>query len=122
MQLGDSFLMRSPGQSFDHLWIVISDPTRHAGTFIIVNLTTNVARAGAECELNKGDHRWVVEKCFVSFADAIEITPDGEKRIKEQIADKTIATHFPLEESVLQRILTAAKTSKTLPVRFKKYL
>ncbi len=38
MQAGDTFIMGDGG----HLWVVISDPAKHDGTFIIVNLKTTV--------------------------------------------------------------------------------
>ena len=62
-QLGDAFLFGL----HSHLWIVISEPAKHAGNFVIVNLTTDVFRAGKECELGLGDHEWIIQKCYVSF-------------------------------------------------------
>jgi len=71
MKLGDAFLMPHPHQSFDHLWFVISDPAKHSGTFIIVNITGDEHRAGGECPLGPADHKWVNKKCWVSFGDAL---------------------------------------------------
>ena len=88
MRLGDSFLMPTPGHSFDHLWIVISDPNAHEGSFVIANLTTDALRAGTDCELGPGDHRYVIEKCYVNFADAMEIDPAKAACINALIGKK----------------------------------
>lgn len=121
MHLGDSFLMPTPGHSFDHLWIVISDPSANSGTFVIVNLTTDLLRAGGECELNSGDHRFVNQKCYVNFADAMEIDPPKAACI-QQLIGKKITPHDPLDANLIQRIVAAAKASKALPVKLRKYL
>jgi hypothetical protein len=122
MKLGDTFLMRSPGHSLDHLWIVISDPNKHKGTFIIVNLTTDVARASADCELSPGCHRWVVEKCYVNFTDALRITPQLEANITSLTATKAILPHEPLDSEILARIVQIARKSSSFPPTFRIYL
>src|SRR5712664_1838063 len=98
MQLGDTFILGQGG----HLWIVISDPARNAGNFIIANLTTDSRRAGTECELNKGDHHWVTQKCFVNFGDAREVSPKEEAQIVAYMAAGTIKKHFPIDQKVLE--------------------
>src|SRR5208337_4983157 len=74
-----------------------SDPAKCGGFFVMVNLTKNVNRAGKDCELNIGDHQWVDQKCYVNFADALEITPIQEKMINQLIASKAITMHFPID-------------------------
>jgi hypothetical protein len=114
MQFGDTFVLT-------HLWIVISDPAKHSGNFLIANLTTNVARAGTDCELNQGDHTWITHKCFVSFADAREVFPKEELKIITLMAAGNIKKHFPMEPKILQRIVTSAGKSKALRIEYKKY-
>ena len=122
MKLGDTFLMRTPGHSLDHLWIVISNPSTHNGTFVIVNLTTDVARASSDCELNPGCHRWVVEKCYVNFADALKITPALEANIAFLISTKAIQIHDEIDPEILKLIIQTAKKSKAFPPSFRIYL
>jgi hypothetical protein len=122
MKLGDTFLMRTPGYSVDHLWIVISDPSLHSGTFIIVNLTTDVARASADCELIPGCHPWVVKKCYVNFADALKITPELEGNIAMLRATKAVLPHDPLDPKIVATIIQVAKKSKAFPPTFRIYL
>jgi len=77
MKLGDAFSMAvPPNYDITHLFFVISDPGKHNGTFIIVNLTSDYFRAGRECVLNVGDHPRITKESYISFADAIEITPE----------------------------------------------
>ena len=118
MQLGDTFILGQGG----HLWIVISDPGKHAGKFIIVNLTTDVFRAGKDCELNPGDHQWITAKSYVNFGDAREVSPKEEAKIVAYMAAGTIKKHFPMNSVILQKIVAAGKQSKALPTGFLAYL
>lgn len=118
IQLGDTFILGERG----HLWIVISEPTKHAGHFVIVNLTTDVFRAGCDCELNPGDHQWITEKCYVTFGDARKVGPKEAAQILAYMAAGTITKHFPMNASVLQKIIAAGKQSKALPTGLLVYL
>jgi len=122
MRLGDTFLMPTPGHSLDHLWILISEPATHQGSFVIVNITTDVLRAGNDCELSQGDHRFINQKSYVNYADAMEIDPAREECIQGLIRAKKITPHDHLDDPVIQRIVAAAKISKALPVKLRKYL
>jgi hypothetical protein len=117
-QRGDSFVLGQGG----HLWIVISDPAKHNGEYIIVNLTTDEFRAGKECELNLGDHQWITQKCFVSFGDARKVTPTEDAQIAANMATKAIRKQFPVSATLLQKIITAGKASKALAPAYKAYL
>ena len=122
MNRGDAFLMPLPRQPTNHhLWFVISDPIANGGTFIIVNLTTDEVRAGRECVLTPGDHEWIRETCFVTFGDALEITPALSENIDKLIGTKVLM-QGPLRNDVLERIVNAAKCSTAIPVSFKRYL
>jgi hypothetical protein len=118
MQAGDTFLL---GEG-SHLWIVISDPAKHAGHFIIVNLTTDVFRAGKDCELNPGDHEWISKKCFVSFGDARKVSPTEAAKILSLMPGGTITKHFPMKSAVLQKIISAGRRSKALSEGFRTFL
>jgi hypothetical protein len=71
MQKGDVFLMGNPGGHTKHPWIIISDLVKHGGCGLIVNLTSDKIRSGAECSLNVGDHPWIKNECWISFGDAL---------------------------------------------------
>jgi hypothetical protein len=114
MQIGDTFYWGEGG----HLWVVISDPESNDGEFIAVNLTTDVFRAGKECELSVGDHRWVTGKTYVSFGDALKIGPKEALNLEKSIKSGAIRTHYPMKSTVLLKIISAAKISKALPTGF----
>ena len=121
MNLGDTFLMSVPPNfDRDHLFIVISDPAKRQGTFIIVNLTTDQFRAGSECILAVGDHPWITRQCFVTFTDAIEITPQHLQTIQAFVGSR-ITLQPCLSPAVVAKIIAAAKQSKAIPQAFKKY-
>jgi hypothetical protein len=118
MQLGDTFLFNVPKA---HLWIIISDPTKHCGTYIMANLTTDSKRAGMDCELNVGDHPWIREKCWVNFADAEEVSPIEDAKLEAFVTSGTINRNHPMSTPILQKIATIAKTTKALKVRYRNY-
>ena len=118
IQISDTLIFAPDG----HLWVVISDSTKHAGHSIIVNITSDVFRAGKECELNIGDHQWIKKKSYVSFGDARKVTPKEEATIIKLISSGAIKRHFPMKSSVLQKIIAAAKSSKAMPQELKAYL
>jgi hypothetical protein len=118
MQIGDTFYWGDGG----HLWVVISDPSCHGGEFIMVNLTKDSFRAGKECELNRGDHRWISEKTYVSFGDAKKVGPKETVNLEKGIANGVIRTHYPMRPTVLQKIVAAAKQSKALPEEYIEFL
>jgi|SRR5579862_8919244 len=121
MRLGDTFLMPVPLQDCDHLWIVISDPEAYGGTFVIVNVTGDYFRAGKECVLGPKDHPWIAKECFVTFADALEITPQRSAHL-DQLVGKLIKMQGLLEKAALERIIGCAKKSRAFPTGYKKYL
>jgi hypothetical protein len=122
MKLGDAFLMSVP-PNFDreHLFFVISDPSKNEGTFLIANITGDEFRAGKECVLVKGDHPWITKESFVTFTDAMEITPEHAQKI-DALMGTTIKAQPPLKAEVLAKIIEAAKKSKAIAIDFKKYL
>jgi hypothetical protein len=118
IQLGDTFYWKEGG----HLWVVISDPAKNCGEFIAVNLTKDLFRAGKDCELNVGDHKWIAERTFVCFGDAMKLGPKEELKLQKQIASGTIKMHSPVGRATLEKIVAAGKISKALADCFKKYL
>jgi len=87
-----------------------------------VNLTTNAARAGTDCKLSKGDHPFIAQDSYISYGDALEITPTKAKNLEELIEKKFIHTHAPIEEKYVTKICAAAMTSKAFQVRLRRYL
>lgn len=118
IQFGDTYYWKDGG----HLWVVISDPTIHCGEFVAVNLTTDEFRAGKDCELNVGDHKWITKKTYVCFGAAMKLGPREEANLLKQIAIGTIKTHSPMSPVVLAKIIAKGKTTKALAAYLKAYL
>ena len=118
VQLGDTFLF---GQG-SHLWIVISDPAKNNGEFVIVNLTTDVFRAGKDCEMNVSEHQWIRQKCYVSFGDARKVTAKEAARIQQLISQNQIQQHFPMRTAVIKKIVASGINSKALATELKALL
>jgi hypothetical protein len=118
IQIGDTYYWGEGG----HLWVVISDPSKHCGEFVAVNLTKDEFRAGKDCELHVGDHKWISHKTYVNFGDAMKLGPKEESNLQKQMALKTIKTHSPMSQEVLTKIVAKGKTSKALADELKAYL
>jgi hypothetical protein len=118
MQLGDTFLFNVEKA---HLWIVVTDPSKNSGSFIIMNLTTDSWRAGTDCELNIGDHPWIREKCWVNFGDAQEVTPIEEAKMMAYMGSGLISQNHPMSALILAKIAAVAKTTKALKIKYRNY-
>jgi hypothetical protein len=122
MKIGDAFTMTVPPKyNIPHLFFVISDPCKNSGIYHIVNITTDYIRAGKECVLNVGDHKWITEPSYITFRDAREIDIALGK-VLDSLVGTQIKMQAALRAEVLQRIVEAAKASKAIPIRFKKFL
>src|SRR6185312_9075729 len=104
MKLGDAFLMKVPPRYIPHFFMVISDPAKNGGTFVIVNITGDRFRAGKECVLKVGDHPWITKESFVAFADALEISPSHATRLNKLIAQKKIKLQPDINSEILEKI------------------
>jgi len=118
MQLGDTFVMGQGG----HLWIVISDPSTHSGEFIIVNITSDLSRAGKDCELMPGDHPFINGPSYVTYGDARKVTPQQEILLVQAMSSGAITKHASMKQTVLAKVVAAGKTSNAFPVGFRAYL
>jgi len=119
MKLGDAFTMAVPPRyDTPHLFFVISDPSQNGGVYVIVNITSDYIRAGKECVLNVGDHDWITTLSYVAFRDAREIDPSLNL---DSLVGTLIKMQKPLRAEVLKAVVDAAKASKGIPVKFKKY-
>lgn len=121
MDCGDVFLMGTVGGQTKHWWIIISDPKKHGGTFVIVNITTDAKRTDKSCVLKAAEHPWITAESYACYGDAIVVTPEKAKLIQTGFGE-FIIKQPPCKADVLHRIIQAAKSSKALPIICKKYL
>ena len=104
------------------MWIVISDPARNSGEFIIVNITTDLSRAGTDCELVPGDHPFITDPSYVTYGDARKVTPQQEALLEQAMNSGAITRHATMRRTVLSKVVSAGKISKALPEGFRSYL
>ena len=116
MQLGDSFILLIPPE---HLWFVVSDPSKNDGAYVVVNLTSDYFLAGKECILNPGEHPWITKTSYICFSEAQLITAESDKVIA---SSSKVIMKQRLSQKTLDKIIEAAKKSKAIPVGLKKYL
>ena len=116
MKRGDTFLMGSPNGKTKHFYIVISDPAKHAGSFVAVNVTTPDPKADQSCMILPAEHKWLKYPSPVNFGDALHITLlDAFAKL---VAIKKILPQDPVSAAVAERIVKAAQTSPAMPKRF----
>ena len=118
IHLGDTFTLTPGG----HLWIVLSDPDKNCGKFVIVNLTTDSRRAGIDCILDVGDHPWIREKSYISYGDAQIVTPEEKAKILKSIEAGVTTRDFPVDLDILKDIVDCGKKSRALAPIFKSLL
>jgi len=73
LQLGDSFLIRKPGHSTEHLWLLVTEPNPETGAAIMVNVTTRRRHSDTTTILSVGDHPFLSRPSVVYYADAREV-------------------------------------------------
>jgi hypothetical protein len=123
MDKGDCFLMGAPSGRTKHLWVVISDTRKYSGCGVIVNFSTNESRSGGECSLLQGEHPWFTQgQSWVCFKDALLMTVQGWNDIQTGMSMGFIVLSDKMPVACVDKIITAAKTSKFFQVALLKYL
>lgn len=122
LQPGQTFLISRPRVDCPHLWIVLSDFSRNEGSGVLIDLSTKPIPGDLQghCILQKGEHPWITKPSYARFDDPLFLGPQ-QVRILLNASPKTVLQEVPLSDSVLQRILTAARKSKHLD-KFRKYI
>ena len=116
MNLGDTFVMGTPGHRTKHFWIVISDPSDNGGEFVIVNLTS-ARSTKANCTLDVGDHPWIKKFSVVNFGDALCIRDD--RNFQEAIRRRYVVPQVPMARSLVEHVREHARCSPSLSDRLK---
>jgi hypothetical protein len=99
--LGDTFLLRKPGEDIEHLWIVLTAPCPKTGMVVMANVTTEYAHSDTTTKVVEGDHPFLNRPSVVFYADAREAEVALiDKAIKGGIA----TTHRACNEGLLERV------------------
>lgn len=113
ISLGSTFWGQAPNSKKPHLYVVISCPTLNDGKVAIVNITSYYPGCGnTECFIRVGDHPDIVHDSVVRFDDGndplVSTIEDGIKR-------GLLTPSDPMSEATLNRIIEAARVSKSIP-------
>jgi len=106
MRAGDCFWLETgldrDGRINGHLFIILLDPIGPQRLTIIVPCSTiRSPKYDATCELNPGDHPFIVERSFIRFHKAkIVAVEDIEKSIKTGRANM----REPITQELLERV------------------
>ena len=68
MNAGDTFIPQC--KPYNHLYIVLSDPSQDEERVVLVNLTTWTVDEESHCIVQKGEHRFVKHKTAVRYNGA----------------------------------------------------
>jgi len=105
MNLGDTFVW-CPTGGIDHLWIVISDPSKHDGNCVLVNLTESCHGAHS-FTLRPGQHRYIYKDSDVNFGDAFR---SNVKELEGHILIGSAKPHDPMNLEIVMEIVHRART------------
>ena len=103
----------------NHLYVVISDPAKHDGKCVIVNVTTQRAISDTTCVLQPGEHPFLKHNSVINYEDAIKTSAAA---IEMSLKKGLVCSHSDMPSKVLERIIAGAKNGDSFPVRLKKYL
>jgi hypothetical protein len=116
LQLGDSFLMRKPGHSSEHLWLLVTKPHPQTGVAIMVNVTTRRPHSDTTTILSVGDHPFISRPSVVYYADAREV---DTANLALAIQCHAARLHQPFTQHVLAKIQPGIVSSPYTPRKIK---
>jgi hypothetical protein len=118
IQKGDTFLLKNPPKyDIAHLYIAISDPLDNK--IIVVNVTKKRAGKDCTCELNVGDHRFIITPSIINYADAKDLDHKKLEEYLEAFGDQE--NNESVSPELLLRIVEGVHTSESFPPKYLKY-
>jgi hypothetical protein len=121
MNKGDSFLMgvlikNNAYPPKKHLWVVLSDISKHGGYGVIVNLSTDELRAEGDCPCEPHEHPWLNEPVtWVCYGDAKLIKPEGWQQMQAGIKNRVIIPQAACTKIFVDKLVTGAQLSAQKP-------
>jgi hypothetical protein len=122
LKQGDTFLISSPRNEVEHLWIVLTEPDEENQS-LCVNITTAQDGSDLTVELNKGDHPFIKHPSVVNYFDArLMVLQDVETMIAMPHKTRVCAKDHPCEKELLAKISKGLLASKFTPRKAREYL
>ena len=111
MKPGDTFLGGGEIHGEDHLWLIINDPSAHAGVALIVNVSTLRPNAETTCLVQQGEHPFIQHDSYVRYGSARSANvADLEKLVKAG----RLRLHQAAGTALLEKVRAGAKASPLL--------
>lgn len=102
----------------DHLWIIISDRTKHGDKFVVINLTDS-SRGKYSFTLTIGQHPYIYKESDVNFGDAFLTSVD---ELKAELSANSAIPHAKMDMAIVKKIIQLARTHCAFPPTLRKYL
>jgi hypothetical protein len=115
----------SKGSAFiweGHVWFILSDPKRHSGQVLCVNITTlDEECPDDECLLNPSDYGWIKHASVAAFSRArVFKLVNLIEAINKGLLKQPVPNLIPLK--TIQKIIICARCSRELSADKKKFL
>jgi hypothetical protein len=111
MKLGDSFLGGGEVHGAHHLWLVINDPSAHAGVALIVNVSTLRPDAETTCLVHRGEHPFIRHDSYARYLGARSANAGDLDRL---VKIGRLKPHQAASEMLLEKLRAGAKASPHL--------
>lgn len=103
MNAGDTFIPQC--KPYNHLYIVLSDPSQDEERVVLVNLTTWTVDEESHCIVQKGEHRFVKHKTAVRYNGAKLASVSELERLTNT---GMLKSDRPLSPELLKRVRDGA--------------
>ena len=111
MKQGDTFLGGAEVHGEDHLWVIINEPSAHAGVALIVNVSTLRPNAETTCIVHPGEHPFNRHDSYVRFGSgrAVKVAD-----LAEAVKKRLLKPHQAAAKALLEKARAGAKASPQL--------
>lgn len=111
MKAGDTFLGGREVHGEDHLWLIINEPSAHAGTALIVNVSTLRPNAETTCLVRQGEHPFIQHDSYARYGSARKAKAAD---LEQGVARGLLKPHQPASRDLLEKLRAGAKASPFL--------
>ncbi len=118
MVVGDTLVWCPENNNNPHLWIIISDPSKHSGNCVVINLTSSNNGPNAYI-LKVGDHPYIYKDSDVNFGDAF-LT--NIKDINAAISSNSATQNQQMNLQIISEIINRAHTHQAFQPILRRYL
>jgi hypothetical protein len=116
--IGNTFVWCPRGTVKDHLWILISDPAKHGGVCVVINLTESTHGKFSHT-LTVGQHRWIYKDSDVNYGDAFATS---DSHLQAQVKLGFAKPHDDMAAAIIAEIVKRTKTHPAFQRILRRYL